>query len=236
MFGRISALAVAAAVLSASPALAFTQDAPTSYLGQNTAAVLSKGVSYVSASGPGNSINYATAMGGGELGLGLGGAFALAGGLGTGINLAGAYKYPLSRMGSMAASVAVNTALNGIGAAMAVGGLGVAVPLTWDMGSAMVSVSPNFRAPALLNPMNNATVGADVGVQYPVSPAWSVLGTIMPSYAMTGGAIAAPIMLGARLSPSSTAHVDFNLANVTVAPATGLTVGTIAVTGHVGWR
>lgn len=238
MFGRISALAVAAAMLTASPAFAetFSQDAPTSYLGQNTAAVLSKGVSYFSAGGTG--INYATAMAGGELGLGLNGAFRTAGGLGTGIGLNAGYKFPLSRMAGMAAAVAVSGTLAGLGgnAGMSFGGAGVDVPLTMDMGGSLLSITPNVRTAVLTNPMATLSLGADVGVQYPVAPFWSVLGSVMPSFALQGGAITAPVVLGARLSPTSTSHVDFRVMDITTAPGFGLNAGTIAVTGHIGWR
>ena len=238
MFGRISALTVAAAMLTASPALAqtFSQDAPTSYLGQNTAAVLSKGVSYFSAGSAG--INYASAMAGGEFGLGVNGAFNTTGGLGTGIALNAGYKYPLSRMGGMAAAVAVSGALEGLGgsAGTTFGRAGVEVPLTMDMGGALLSITPNARTQALADPMGTLSLGADVGVQYPVAPFWSVLGSVMPSYTLTGGGIAAPVVLGARLSPTSTSHVDFRVMDIATTGGFGVNVGTIAVTGHIGWR
>lgn len=237
MFGRISALTVAAAMLTASPALAqtFSQDAPTAYLGQNTAAVLSKGVSYFSAGGAG--INYATAMAGGEFGLGVNGAFNTTGGLGTGIGLNAGYKYPLSRMAGMAAAIAVSGNMAGLGgAALAFGRAGVEVPLTMDMGGSLLSITPNVRTMMLTNPMNSLSLGADVGVQYPVAPFWSVLGSVMPSYALQGGAITAPVVLGARLSPTSTSHVDFRVMDIATTGGFGVNVGTIAVTGHIGWR
>lgn len=238
MFGRISALTLATALLTASPALAqtFSQDAPTSYLGQNTAAVLSKGLSYFSAGGTG--INYATAMAGGEFGLGINGAFGMPGGLGTGINGNVSYKFPLSRMGGMAAAVALSGTWAGLGgAATTFGRAGIDVPLTMDMGGALLSITPNVRAQALTNPMGTLALGADVGVQYPVAPFWSVLGSVMPSLSLApGGGITAPIVLGARLSPTSTSHVDFTLMNVTPTGGFGLNAGTLAVTGHIGWR
>lgn len=230
MFGRITTLALTAAVLTATPAFAdgMTQDAPTSFLGQNTAAVLSKGVSYFSAGGPAG-INYATALAGGEFGLGVNGNATLAG-LGGGIGLNAGYKYPLTRMGSMAAAVALNGAVSGLGGTFALGAGSIAVPLTMDLGTAMVSLAPTANMASLGNP-GAVTFSGVLGAQVPVADKLSALGTV--GYALQGGLT--PVTLGLRLSPTATSHVDFNIGSVVASPA-GVTVGTVGVVGHIGWR
>jgi hypothetical protein len=230
MFGRFSTLAAACTVLTASPALAMTQDAPTTFLGQNTAAVLSSGVSYFSAgTGMAPGINYAAALGGGELGLGVNGTATLAG-LGQGIGLAASYKYPLAAMGGLNAAIALNGALGGLGGTFALGGGGVAVPLTMDLGSALVSVAPGVTIPSLGSPTTGLAFGANVGAQLPLADKLSGLATVPVSTAGLGA-----IGLGLRLSPTSTSHVDFNVGGITTSPF-GITAGTVGVTGHIGWR
>jgi hypothetical protein len=234
MFGRFSTLA-AVAVLLASPANAMTQDAPTAYLGQNTAAVLSKGVSYFSAgAGTAAGINYATALGGGEFGLGVNGTATMVGlgqGLGQGIGLAASYKYPLAAFGSVHAAIAANGALGGLGGNFALGAGGVSVPLTMDLGQALISVAPGVTIPSLSNPTAGLAFGANVGAQVPVADKLSGLVTVPVSTAGLGA-----IALGLRLSPTSTSHVDFNVGGITTANGFGVTAGTIGVTGHIGWR
>jgi hypothetical protein len=229
MFGRFSTLA-AVAVLLASPAQAMTQDAPTTFLGQNTAAVLSKGVSYFSAgAGTAAGINYATALGGGELGLGVNGTATMAG-LGQGIGLAASYKYPLAAFGSVHAAIAANGALGGLGGNFALGAGGVSVPLTMDLGQALISVAPGVTIPSLSNPTAGLAFGANVGAQVPVADKLSGLVTVPVSTAGLGA-----IALGLRMSPTSTSHVDFNVGGITTSPF-GVTAGTVGVTGHIGWR
>jgi len=230
MFGRFSILAAVTAVLMASPAYAMTQDAPTSFLRQDTAAVLSKGVSYFSAgAGTAAGINYGTALAGGELGLNVNGSATL-NGLGQGIGLGASFKYPLAAMGGLNAAVAVNGALTGLGGAFALGGGGISVPLTMDLGSALVSVAPNVAIPSLGVPTTGLTFGANVGAQVPVADKLSGLVTVPVSTAGLGA-----FGLGLRLSPTSTSHVDFNVGGVTTSPF-GVTAGTVGVTGHIGWR
>jgi hypothetical protein len=229
MFGRFSTLA-AVAVLLASPAHAMTQDAPTAFLGQNTAAVLSKGVSYFSAgAGTAAGINYATALGGGELGLGVNGTATMAG-LGQGIGLAASYKYPLAAFGSVHAAIAANGALGGLGGNFALGAGGVSVPLTMDLGQALISVAPGVTIPSLSNPTAGLAFGANVGAQVPMAEKLSGLVTVPVSTAGLGA-----IALGLRMSPTSTSHVDFNVGGITTSPF-GVTAGTVGVTGHIGWR
>ncbi|MEB3330059.1 MAG: hypothetical protein VKQ33_12575 [Candidatus Sericytochromatia bacterium] len=230
MFGRYSTLAAVTAVLMASPALAMTQDAPTTFLGQNTAAVLSKGVSYFSAgTGMAPGINYATSLAGGEFGLGVNGAATL-GGLGRGIGLAASYKYPLAAFGAVQAAIAANAAVGGLGGAFALGAGGVSVPLTMDLGQALISVAPGVAIPSLGAPGTGLTFGANVGAQLPVADKLSGLVTVPVSTAGLGA-----FTLGLRMSPTSTSHVDFNIGGVTTSPF-GITAGTVGVTGHIGWR
>ena len=247
MFGRTSMMAAAAAVvLTASPAFAsanpaggqmggmWTQEAPTRFFGTEMGALAPR-VQYISAGTPGT-LNFRYGLGGGgELGLGLGATFNTATNLNAG--LGANYKQQLTRAGNMAMAFNVGASVGGIGAGGTPPvGLVAGLPMTFDVGTSLLSLYPNFNMPNVSAGTAGATVGAGIGIQAPLANFWSFLGEVQPGFALGANAFQMPITLGARLSPTALSHVDFTVGSMTVTPGFGLTVGTVGVTGHVGFR
>ena len=248
MIGRSMMAAAAAVALSASPALAaqenpvggqmggmWTQEAPTGFFGTEMGAVLAPRVQYISASTPGV-LNFRYGLGGGgELGLGLGATFNTTTNLNAG--LGANYKQQLTRAGNMAMAFNVGAGVGGIGGGGAVPiNIEAGLPMTFDVGTSLLSVYPNFQAPSITTGTTGATVNAAIGIQAPMANFWSFLGEVQPGLALGANSFQMPIALGARLSPTALSHVDFTVGQMTVTPGFGLTVGTIGVTGHVGFK
>lgn len=248
MNGRFAILAAAAtAVLTATPALAaqenpiggqmggmWTQEAPTGFFSTEMGAVLAPRVQYISGGGPGINFRYGLG-GGGEFGLGVNAMFNTTTNLNAG--LSAGYKQQLTRAGNMAMAFNVGGSVGGIGTGGAVPvGLMAGLPMTFDIGTSLLSIYPNFRMPNVSGGTAGATVNAGIGLQAPLANFWSFLGEVNPGMALGTNTFQMPITAGARLSPTAMSHVDFTVANMTVTPGFGLTVGTVGVTGHVGFR
>jgi hypothetical protein len=257
-FGRYTMLAAAAAaVFTASPALAatanpvggqmggmWTQEAPTRYFNTEMGAVLAPRVQYLSVgtttmfAGAPTTINYRYGLGGGgEAAFGVGANLAAGGATTFGASVGGGYKQQLTRAGNMAMAFNVGAGISGIGAGAAIPiGIEAGLPITLDVGSSLLSIQPGIWATNVTNFSATAAVGAGVGLQAPLANFWSFLGEVRPQLALAGNAFTMPITLGARLSPTALSHVDFTIGTVNVTPGFGLTVGTIGVAGHVGFR
>lgn len=248
MQGRYAMLAAAAAaVFTATPALAaqanptggqmggmWTQEAPTGFFNTQMGAVLAPRVQYISGGGPGINFRYGLG-GGGEFGLNVAASFNTATNLNAGFGAG--YKQQLTRAGNMALAFNVGGSVGGIGTGAAVPvGVMAGLPMTFDVGTSLLSIYPNFQMPNVTAGTAGATVNAGIGLQAPLANFWSFLGELNPGFALGTNTFQMPITAGARLSPTALSHVDFTVANVTVTPAFGLTIGTVGVTGHVGFR
>jgi hypothetical protein len=247
---RLAALAIIAAPLFATPALAApqratvppgssssaVQQAPTGFLGMDTAQVLPDSLSYISAGVVAGALNYSRGMGNGaelatgiNLALPIGGAF-------TG-GLVAAWKQQLARTGSL--SIAVRPGiLVGIGGAASSFGAGVGLPFTFDVGAGQLTAEPRVLFPNFANTAG-ATTGASgdvaIGYQMPVAQRWSLLALADPTFAFGGGTFTLPLGVGTRFSPTATSHVDVTLGNLNTTPTFGGTVGLVNVIGHVGF-
>lgn len=241
--------ATAATLLTAAPALAaqenpvggqmggmWTQEAPTSFFSTEMGAVLAPRVQYLSTNGPGINFRYGLG-GGGEVGFGVNAALNTAPATAFSATVRGGYKQQLTRAGNMAMAFNVGGSIANIGRGGAVPiGIMAGLPITMDIGTSLLSIHPGLWSTDVTNFGTTSSVGAGIGLQAPMANFWSFLGEVRPMYDLGAKAFGLPINLGARLSPTALSHVDFTVANIAVTPGFGLNVGTIGVTGHIGFR
>lgn len=165
MFGKITMAATAAAVLTAAPAFAatenpvggqmggmWTQEAPTQYLNTEMGAVLAPRVQYISANGGG--LNFRMGLGSGtevmamaQLGLAAGGASSF------GANLGAGYKQQLTRAGNMAMAFRLSGMLSNLGG-----------PVPGTAGATAAAMAAAMGAP-----VGGGGVGVGVGVGLPIT-------------------------------------------------------------------
>ncbi len=249
MNGRFAMLAAAAAaVFTASPALAaqenpaggqmggmWTQEAPTSYFNTEMGAVLAPRVQYISGGGPAINFRYGLG-GGGEVGFNVGASLLTAPATAFGANVGAGYKQQLTRAGNMAMAFNVGGGIANIGKGGAVPiSIMAGLPITMDIGASLLSIHPSLWSTDVSSFGTTTSVGAGIGLQAPMANFWSFLGEVRPAYDLGAKAFGMPITVGARLSPTALSHVDFTVGTVMVTPFS-LAVGTLGVTGHIGFR
>lgn len=206
---------------------------PTAMLNTNQAFVLPNGFAYISASGGG--FNYSRGMGGnGQFDLGLNAILTLPGTFGA--TLAPAYKLNLIKNGNMSVAGRIGASL-GLGGATTVG-LTAGLPLTFDAGAGFLTVEPGVSLPTVVGGATataGAAAGAGVLYSLPVGRNLQLMAEVRPLFGLDGSGFRLPAAAGLRFSPMANAHVDFNLANLTLTPAFAGSIGTAQVIGHVGF-
>lgn len=246
MFNKLSIGAfVAATVLTAAPALAavnptggqaggmWTQEAPTRYLNTEMGAVLAPRVQYLRTNGSG--IDFNMGLGGGsEVGVGLSAVFNTTTNLNAGLN--GMYKYQLTRAGNMALALKVGAGITNVGGGTPGFGISAGLPMTFDVGTTLLSLHPMVSLPNLASGTTGASVGVPIGIQAPLANFWSLIADVSPTFGIGSNTFTYPIQIGARLSPTAMSHVDFTVAQIPSFSPFTATVGTAMVTGHVGFR